>query len=136
MASKPAPKPKPGGGIDPGAVRRLVRRDRRGGFNWRGWTTLAFSVVSASAAVTFKEEADAAYQSYQDSAIPETMDYYLDEANRYDRYATVAWVVAEVSFLASLWFFAQPMLGLEKHNLAPELGLDGGETRLGMSWRY
>jgi hypothetical protein len=106
------------------------------GVNWKAFASLGLCAVSAGAAVWLKEEADEAYERYERSAIPDDMRAHLDDARRYDRYSTAAWLTAETSFLAAVWILARPVLGLgpESDLLSPRTGPGG--TVIEARWRF
>lgn len=118
--------------IDPG----IVTTGGGGGANWKAWGLLTLSAASAGAALYFKEQANTAYESYLDSAIPDDQIFYLDEANQYDRYAATAWVGAEVTFVLSAWLFVRGALKMDRVRLAPTLEMDADRTAVGARWRY
>jgi hypothetical protein len=91
-------------------ARPRVVRGVDGSTNWRAWGAVAVGGVAAGLAIHFKDRADRSYGRYRRVALASEMDRHLDDANRYDGYSTVAWVITEGSFLLALWLFAHDAL--------------------------
>lgn len=123
--------------LDPDRVTaRVTSGPISAGVNWPAWGVLALGATSAALAVHYKDEADAAFDGYEGAADPTLQDDYLDRANRYDRFSSVAWIAAESSFLLAMWLFAGRVLSLENAGLTPTATGDAGESRMGVEWRY
>jgi len=123
--------------LDPDRVpARVTSGPISAGVNWPAWGILAVGATSAALAVHYKNEADDAFEAYEGSADPGLQDDFLDRANRYDRFSSVAWIAAESSFLLSMWLFASRILSLENAGVTPLAEEAGGASRMGVEWRY
>jgi hypothetical protein len=69
-------------------------------------------------ALWVKNQADDRYDRYLHTADPERAQDYLDAAERYDRASLVGWAMAQVSFVALLYFLTRE----QKRTLIPAEG--------------
>lgn len=112
----------------------VVTRDDGLGLNWKALGFLAVGAASAGVALALKDRADEAYDDYLASAQPGVMQDRLDEANRYDRYSSAAWLAAEAGIAVGVWFLIRPIFGLDVTPL--ESTTDGRHAGVGLAWDF
>jgi hypothetical protein len=77
---------------------------------WAPWGSLFVAGASAAVAIHFKERADDAFETYEASLLSGDLDHWRDRAERDDRYATAAWIVAESALVLGVYLLAKPLL--------------------------
>lgn len=105
------------------------------GQQWTGWGTVLLGAGSTALALHFKNEADVAYDRYSEAALPAEMNRELDRADRYDRYATVAWVVAELSFVSAILIFTDGAF-FKADGVRPTGSISPDAVRVGARWQF
>jgi hypothetical protein len=82
----------------------------QGGFSRRNWGLIgsgAGLVAGVAMAIWVKSEADDRYDIYLNTADPDEARKAFDEAQRYDRATLVGWGLAQVSFVAFVYFLTR-----------------------------
>ncbi len=88
---------------------RDLRRDSRQSLESKhrrmAWIAAGLTLASGAAAILFKKRADHAYGRYQQTAHPERMNRYFNEARKFDRLSGVAFGVFQISFGVGFYLF-------------------------------